>query len=173
MICKLLSLVFSFAVSASRNCFNYFPLGLLEHLKTKIMVPIGNRHSPKSQYCLHCMHSEIQTVSVFVPRTLQVLAKAAKVIPVMLMGRIVSRRSYSWTEYVTAIGISAGLFMFLLTSTYSEDGKSQDQATTTLSGLIILAGYLMFDSFTSNWQSELFQVFFHRFILHFLFFCTF
>jgi len=29
-------------------------------------------------------------------------------------------------------------------------------AVTTLSGLILLASYMLFDSFTSNWQGELF-----------------
>jgi solute carrier family 35 (adenosine 3'-phospho 5'-phosphosulfate transporter), member B2 len=91
-----------------------------------------------------------------------VLAKAAKVIPVMLMGRIVSRRSYPWSDYVTAVAISAGLFAFLLTNTSTEESGPVDlhnRATTTASGLIILAGYLMFDSFTSNWQSELFRTY--------------
>jgi adenosine 3'-phospho 5'-phosphosulfate transporter B2 len=88
-----------------------------------------------------------------------VLAKAAKVIPVMLMGRLVSRRSYSWSDYVTAIAISAGLFAFLITSTDDNGDVGQGRASTTLSGLIILVGYLTFDSFTSNWQSELFRVY--------------
>lgn len=90
------------------------------------------------------------------------LAKASKVIPVMLMGRLVSRRSYSWTDYVTAIAISTGLFSFLVTSTNTDDvGEDdlQNRASTTISGLIILVGYLVFDSFTSNWQSELFRAY--------------
>lgn len=77
----------------------------------------------------------------------------------MLMGRLVSRRSYSWSDYVTAIAISAGLFAFLITSTDDDGNDAQDHASTTLSGLVILVGYLTFDSFTSNWQSELFRVY--------------
>ena len=90
----------------------------------------------------------------------QVLAKASKVIPVMLMGKLVSRRSYTWSDYVTAVAISAGLFAFLLTSTnVDHHGKYREQATTTVSGLLLLCGYLAFDSFTSNWQGELFRVY--------------
>lgn len=83
----------------------------------------------------------------------------------MLMGRVVSRRSYTWSDYGTAILMSAGLFAFLLTSTNQDEGDGKgkhgvhSQAATTLSGLIILIGYLVFDSFTSNWQSELFQTY--------------
>ena len=34
---------------------------------------------------------------------------------------------------------------------------SKDAVTTTFSGLICLMGYMSFDSFTSNWQSEVFK----------------
>jgi len=76
------------------------------------------------------------------------------------MGKFVSRRVYSWSDYVTAVAISAGLFAFLLTSTNTEHhGRYREQATTTVSGLLLLVGYLAFDSFTSNWQGELFRVY--------------
>lgn len=84
----------------------------------------------------------------------QVLAKASKIIPVMLMGKIVSKKSYHYYEYVTAVMISIGISLFLL----SDRSKSNSKYTsvTTLSGLFILIGYMAFDSFTSNWQGELF-----------------
>ncbi|XP_062829857.1 adenosine 3'-phospho 5'-phosphosulfate transporter 1 isoform X1 [Anolis carolinensis] len=82
----------------------------------------------------------------------QVLAKASKVIPVMLMGKLVSRKSYEYWEYLTAALISVGVSMFLLTSTH---GK-QLSTVTTFSGVVLLAGYIAFDSFTSNWQDALF-----------------
>uniref|UniRef100_A0A8B9SX98 Adenosine 3'-phospho 5'-phosphosulfate transporter 1 n=1 Tax=Anas platyrhynchos TaxID=8839 RepID=A0A8B9SX98_ANAPL len=46
----------------------------------------------------------------------QVLAKASKVIPVMMMGKLVSRKSYEYWEYLTAALISVGVSMFLLSS---------------------------------------------------------
>ncbi|XP_037541494.1 adenosine 3'-phospho 5'-phosphosulfate transporter 1 [Nematolebias whitei] len=83
----------------------------------------------------------------------QVLAKASKVIPVMLMGKLVSRKSYEYWEYFTAVLISIGVSMFLLSSTTSKHPST----VTTFSGIIILAGYIVFDSFTSNWQDNLFK----------------
>lgn len=52
----------------------------------------------------------------FVSFPTQVLAKASKVIPVMMMGKLVSRRSYEHWEYLTAGLISIGVSMFLLSS---------------------------------------------------------
>lgn len=83
----------------------------------------------------------------------QVLAKASKVIPVMLMGKIVSHKSYEYWEYFTAVLISVGVSMFLLSSTASKHPST----VTTFSGIIILVGYIVFDSFTSNWQDNLFK----------------
>lgn len=88
----------------------------------------------------------------FVSFPTQVLAKASKVIPVMLMGKLVSRRSYEHWEYLTAGLISIGVSMFLLSS----GPEPHSSPATTLSGLILLAGYIAFDSFTSNWQDALF-----------------
>ncbi|XP_061668821.1 adenosine 3'-phospho 5'-phosphosulfate transporter 1 [Syngnathoides biaculeatus] len=83
----------------------------------------------------------------------QVLAKASKVIPVMLMGKLISQKSYEYWEYLTAALISVGVSMFLLSST---SGK-HSSTVTTFSGVVILGGYIIFDSFTSNWQDNLFK----------------
>ncbi|CAB4068829.1 SLC35B2 [Lepeophtheirus salmonis] len=64
----------------------------------------------------------------FVSFPTQVLSKACKVIPVMIMGRIVSNKN---------------------------NGK-ETSANTTVSGAILLIAYMAFDAFTSNWQGELF-----------------
>lgn len=89
----------------------------------------------------------------FVSFPTQVLAKSFKVVPVMLMGKVVSNRTYPANEYFTAVMLSVGVSMFLL----SKDDSSHPTTATTFAGIIILAGYMMFDSFTSNWQSELFK----------------
>jgi len=83
----------------------------------------------------------------------QVLAKASKVIPVMLMGKVVSKKKYEYYEYVVAILISVGMVAFLLGSEESKKASS----VTTLSGVVILAGYMVCDAFTSNWQASLFK----------------
>lgn len=91
----------------------------------------------------------------FVSFPTQVLAKASKVIPVMIMGKIVSNKKYDTYEYVVAVLITLGMVAFLYGS---EDmpiaGKS---ATTTVSGVILLIGYMTCDSFTTNWQNKMFE----------------
>ncbi|XP_033123861.1 adenosine 3'-phospho 5'-phosphosulfate transporter 1-like [Anneissia japonica] len=89
----------------------------------------------------------------FVSFPTQVLAKASKIIPVMLMGKVVSNKTYEFYEYITAGMISVGVTIFLL----SQGGESKGSAVTTASGVVILMGYMVFDSFTSNWQAELFS----------------
>ncbi|XP_046419812.1 adenosine 3'-phospho 5'-phosphosulfate transporter 1 [Neodiprion virginianus] len=81
----------------------------------------------------------------------QVLAKACKIIPVMIMGKIVSRSKYEYYEYVTAVLISIGMTFFMLDSSENKAGGA-----TTVSGVVLLGGYMMLDSFTSNWQNALF-----------------
>ncbi|XP_058792338.1 adenosine 3'-phospho 5'-phosphosulfate transporter 1 [Phymastichus coffea] len=81
----------------------------------------------------------------------QVLAKASKIIPVMIMGKIVSRSKYEYYEYVTAVLISIGMMMFMFGSTDHEN-----DGATTFSGIVLLGAYMTLDSFTSNWQNALF-----------------
>lgn len=88
----------------------------------------------------------------FVAFPTQVLAKASKIIPVMLMGKVVSKKTYEHYEYLTALMISVGVSLFLLTSQ-----ESKSTTVTSFSGVCILIGYMLFDSFTSNWQGELFS----------------
>ena len=81
----------------------------------------------------------------------QVLGKASKMIPVMFMGKIVSRKTYQYYEYFTAVMISIGVSLFLL----SVASTKYHSAKTSFAGVILMIGYMGFDSFTSNWQSEL------------------
>lgn len=91
----------------------------------------------------------------FVGFPTQVLAKASKVIPVMLMGKVVSNRTYPWHDYFTAALLSVGVGTFLLAADPS--AETHHSKETTFAGVVILIGYMAFDSFTSNWQSELFK----------------
>ena len=63
-----------------------------------------------------CQYEALKYVSFLV----QVLAKATKVIPYMVMGKIVSNKKYENYEYVTAVMICVGMVAFLL---YSDDDK--------------------------------------------------
>lgn len=85
----------------------------------------------------------------------QVLGKACKVIPVMLMGKAVSGNKYSYFEWFTAFLLSVGVSLFLFGTPKSD--KASTVSETSMSGLFLMLGYMAFDSFTSNWQGALFK----------------
>lgn len=91
----------------------------------------------------------------FVNFPTQVLAKSCKIIPVMLMGKIISRNKYEFYEYLTAGMISMGMVLFMTGST----DESKASSVTTLTGVFLLAMYMIFDSFTTNWQGDLFKTY--------------
>lgn len=95
----------------------------------------------------------------FVNFPTQVLAKSCKIIPVMLMGKIVSRTKYEFYEYLTAILISVGMLFFLLGSGSGTQPHSSTSSITSITGVLLLTLYMTFDSFTSNWQSDLFKTY--------------
>jgi len=96
----------------------------------------------------------------FVSFPTQVLAKASKIIPVMAMGRVVSGKTYQTYEYLVAVMISVGMALFLFGSQETVSSKvSSSGQVTTLSGFILLVGYMVSDAFTSNWQNELFSTY--------------
>jgi len=76
-------------------------------------------------------------------------------IPVMLMGKMISGKSYPSYDYAVAVAIMCGVSVFSLNS---ENNKaSESEHTTTIAGVILIVGYLVFDSFTSQWQGHLFK----------------
>ena len=78
----------------------------------------------------------------------------------MLMGKVISGNVYQLYEWITAGLLSVGISLFLF------DGATEKKAVTThalidesysslfgsASGLLLMLGYMAFDSFTSNWQ---------------------
>lgn len=116
----------------------------------------------------------------------QVLSKTFKIVPVMIMSRILLRKKYKPADYGCALALSLGMFIFLvnqpvnvshqlqqqhqphnLSSSYHYQNKNLESPPATkqqdlgggtmlLSGLLLLSLYLAFDSFTGNWQKSLF-----------------
>lgn len=89
----------------------------------------------------------------FVSFPTQVLAKSFKIIPVMIMGRIVQRIKHEFYEYIVAVAISVGMMFFL----YGSHDQGKHTPTTTIVGFILLILYLMSDSFTANYQQKIFK----------------
>lgn len=108
-----------------------------------------------------CQYEALKYVSF----STQVLSKSCKIVAVMLMSKLVLKRKYQLIDYICALVLSVGMFIFLLHQP-SKVNKGQDDHQThqlepkssfLTSGLIILSLYLAFDSFTSNWQQSLFS----------------
>lgn len=93
----------------------------------------------------------------FVSFPTQVICKASKTLAVILMGKVVSRKKFPAYEYVCAGLIFLGVSVFLLWN--PQETERNYTKETTFSGLFILAGYIVFDSFTSNWQGELYSTY--------------
>ena len=91
----------------------------------------------------------------FVSFPTQVLAKASKTIPVMLTDKVVSNSTYPCYEYFTASLMSIGVTIFMLSA--DPDVDQHRSVQTTLAGIVILIGYVAFDSFTSNFESKVFK----------------
>lgn len=88
----------------------------------------------------------------YVSFPLQTVFKSSKIIPVMIMGKILKGAVYPTTQYVEAALITLGVAIFSLASK-----ESSSDAQTGLYGLLCLCTYIMFDSFTSQWQSKIYE----------------
>lgn len=98
-------------------------------------------------------YSQYQALS-FVSFSTQTLFKSTKVIPVMLMGKLLKGTNYHCIAYLEAIVITAGVALFSLAKTEKHGNESQN---TELYGFILLSSYVLADSFTSQWQSRLYR----------------
>lgn len=84
----------------------------------------------------------------------QVLSKSCKIIPVMLVGIVVNKKTYPLIDYLEALAITAGVAIF----TFSEKSKTHDDDTSDSAyGVILIGCYLLMDSFTSQWQSRVYK----------------
>jgi hypothetical protein len=102
------------------------------------------------------------------------------------MGKFIRRQKYSAYEYFLALLLVIGASIFFLSmassSSLTEPNKNgaisggqptnwlinlQENHSSTVSGLVLMCGYLFFDAFTPNWQKSK-----SRF-LHYLIFITF
>uniref|UniRef100_A0A7S2MHM3 Sugar phosphate transporter domain-containing protein n=1 Tax=Octactis speculum TaxID=3111310 RepID=A0A7S2MHM3_9STRA len=88
----------------------------------------------------------------YVSFPLQVLFKSAKVIPVMVMGKVLNKQVYVWAEYGEAMAITVGVAMFSLASSGSSDDK-----TSSMYGFLMLLLYICSDSFTAQWQDKIYK----------------
>lgn len=89
----------------------------------------------------------------YVGFSLQTIFKSMKIIPVMLMGTLLKGTRYSAMEYVEAVAITIGVITFSM----SRSNFVNDGATNEVVGFLLLILYVGADSFTSQWQSRIYQ----------------
>jgi adenosine 3'-phospho 5'-phosphosulfate transporter B2 len=97
--------------------------------------------------------SQYQALS-FVSFSLQTLFKSTKVIPVMIMGKLLKNLKYTWVAYIEAIVITFGV----LTFSFGNESKMKDDGkVSSFAGFVLLSMYILTDSFTSQWQSKVYS----------------
>jgi adenosine 3'-phospho 5'-phosphosulfate transporter B2 len=102
-----------------------------------------------STYASACQYEALRYVSFPV----QMLGKSFKMGPVMIWGIVVSGKNYSITDWLIAVAVTGGVTEFLMTGPIS----SHSSAGTSTHGLMLLAGFLALDGFTSTFQEKLFK----------------
>ena len=102
-----------------------------------------------------CQYEALRYVSF--PST--TLFKSFKLAPVMLMGKILGNKTYPQYDYVVAVLIGVGIAMFMTSTDDLQFGYDYlgEQVSATWTGIMLLFLYLFFDSFTSQFQSRMFQ----------------
>lgn len=87
----------------------------------------------------------------YVAFPVQTLGKCAKMIPVMMWGTLISRKTYSAKDYAAALLVTTGCTVFLLNR--GADAKASRESS--LLGGVLMLTYLTFDGFTSTFQVRL------------------
>ena len=87
----------------------------------------------------------------YVSFPVQTVFKSSKIIPVMIMGKVLKGTNYPMGQYVEALLITVGVAVFSVAS------KSSDSDTSTeVVGLLFMCLYVTFDCFTSQWQDKIY-----------------
>lgn len=148
---------------------------LYKHGKVSSAAPLwyispSSFSNTMSSYCQYASLS-------YVPFPVQNLFKSMKIIPVMLMGKLLKGTTYPWIQFVEASLITLGVVIFSQSSNNSSKGHghlrhlSVTSSTDSSSssgvssdshdvvnpfGFFLLFGYIFFDCFTSQWQSKVY-----------------
>lgn len=87
----------------------------------------------------------------YVSFPVQTVFKSSKIIPVMIMGKLLKGTTYPRSQYIEAFCITIGVAIF---SVYAQESKRD--TSTEIIGLIYMLMYITFDCFTSQWQDKIY-----------------
>lgn len=88
----------------------------------------------------------------FVAFPVQTVFKSSKIIPVMMMGKVLKGTTYPFGQYIEALLITIGVAIFSLSSKTSDHNN-----TTQVIGLLFMTMYICCDSFTSQYQHKIYE----------------
>ena len=110
------------------------------------VVPIANYAtvSLSNVIATSCQYEALKHVSFPV----QTLSKCAKMIPVMIWGALIARKTYSIKQCCVAALVTVGCTCFLL----SGSTTSKNANDSSLNGFVLMLTYLAFDGFTTTFQ---------------------
>jgi len=101
-----------------------------------------------------CQYEALRYVSF--PAT--TLFKSFKLVPVMVMGKMLGNKEYPQYDYFVALVIGIGIALFMTSTDDLEFGYDiHSNNTESWTGIMLLGLFLFFDSFTGQWQSRMFQ----------------
>ena len=91
----------------------------------------------------------------------QMLFKCFKLFPIMLMGTLLGTKSYPKYDYFVALLIGVGIAIFAVSTEDLDIGQDSigevETISGTICGIILLLFFLVFDSFTGQYQARLFN----------------
>jgi len=101
-----------------------------------------------------CQYEALRYVSF----PMATVSKACKIIPTMLMGRLVQGKTYPASDYGYAALITLGVAVFALEGAGGVQSLkvSDVQLDSVIPGTVLMLTYLVVDAFTSNWQDRLY-----------------
>eukprot|EP00928_Gymnodinium_smaydae_P062058 TRINITY_DN459_c0_g1_i15.p1 TRINITY_DN459_c0_g1~~TRINITY_DN459_c0_g1_i15.p1 ORF type:complete len:679 (+),score=105.56 TRINITY_DN459_c0_g1_i15:53-2089(+) len=104
----------------------------------------------------------------YVSFPLQVMAKSVKMLPNMIMGRIVNGTKYSAYQYAQAVAALVCVAIMHFSSEHEHNSKPSSRGSRSeeldpnyklLMGILMLALFFVCDAFTSNWQTALYKTY--------------
>lgn len=105
-----------------------------------------------------CQYEALKYVSF----PMVMLAKAFKMVPIMLMGKLLNNATYETYEYMSGAVVGFGLYLFLDSSEHIDLRENvfgdPENITGAMCGVVLLILFLFYDSFTGQWQSRMFQL---------------
>jgi adenosine 3'-phospho 5'-phosphosulfate transporter B2 len=102
----------------------------------------------------------------YVSFPVQVMAKSCKLLPNMIMGRVLNGTRYEWSQYFQAVGAMVCVTIMHLADEKDHKKKGKGGAVDedemsdmmkTMMGVGLLVLFFAFDSFTSQWQTAIYK----------------